>query len=74
MALYSQYRVLPFQISCDTLLLCYNPYYDVQFKQCYSLNDLALLLQQAPPTHKPVLFADTFEAGSDMITQVSRLK
>jgi hypothetical protein len=60
MAVYSQYRVLPFQISCDTVLLCYNPYFDIQFKQCYSLPDLLQLLEQAPPTHRPVLFADTF--------------
>lgn len=72
--LYSEYRVLPFPVNCDTLLLCYNPYFDVQFKQCYALDDLLSLLGKAPPTHKVVLFADSFDAGQDLITQVNRLK
>jgi hypothetical protein len=74
MALYSQYRVLPCPIACDTLLLCYNPYFDVQFKQCYSLQELLSLLQDAPPTHRTLLLADTFEAGTELIAKVDRLR
>jgi hypothetical protein len=44
MSLYSDYRVLPCPINCDTLFLCYNPYFDVQFKQCYELEELVDLL------------------------------
>lgn len=73
MALYTQYRVLPCPIACDTLFLCYNPYFDVQFQQCYSLTDLLPLTRHAPPTHRVVLLADTFDAGIELIQQLNTL-
>lgn len=74
MTLYTDYRVQPCPVNCDTLLLCYNPYFDVQFRQCYSLDELLSVLKQAPSSHKVVLLADSFDAGADLIVQVGKMK
>jgi hypothetical protein len=74
MSLYSDYKILPYSIKSDTVFICYNAYYDVQFKQCYSFSDLLPLLSEVPSSYKIVMLADTFDEGMDQISKLNRLK
>lgn len=63
MSLGSIFRILPFPITCDTSIFCYNPYFDVQFKQYYSLKDLSKAVQSVPSAYKIVIMLDSFDEG-----------
>ena len=67
------FRILPYPITCDTIILCYNPYFDIQFKQFYSLDDLSKAVQSVPSAYKIVITADSFEEGEEIITKISEI-
>lgn len=73
MSLGSIFRILPYPITCDMTILCYNPYFDIQFKQFYSINDLSKAVPTVPSSYKIVIMSDNFEEGESIITKISEL-
>ena len=73
MSLFTNYKILPFSIDCDTMILCCNPYYDIQLKQCFDEKEMLKVLQGIPETFKTVLLAETYEDGTDQISKISKL-
>lgn len=71
--MFTNYKILPFSIDCDTMLLCCNPYYDIQFKQCFDEKEMLSILQGIPETFKIVLLAGTYEEGMEQVSKISKL-
>lgn len=74
MSLFTNYKILPFSIDCDTMLLCCNPYYDIQFKQCFDEKEMLRILQDIPETFKIVLLAGSYEDGIEQVSKISKLE